>query len=60
MFEYKGYTIVISHVMNAQNRYTWSATRLTSVFSGDAPSYEQARENAKAAIDSSGVQPLYG
>lgn len=62
MFEYKGFTVVISSVAVSKNQceYLWSASRQNSYKSGKAGTYEEASTQAKTAIDGSGIQPLYG
>lgn len=62
MFEYKGFTVTISAVAVTKNQfeYVWSASRQNSYKSGKAGTYDEASTQAKTAIDSSGVQPLYG
>lgn len=62
MFEYKGYIVSISSINTGSNliEHVWIASRGISVKSGKAGSYESAKDSAKAAIDTSGIQPLYG
>lgn len=63
VFEYMGWTVSIDKVVGDGGiHFVWSAVRNESprAGSGKSATYQEAENNARAYIDGTGTQPLYG